>query len=69
MGWDYDEVMDREVRTCDECGSEMVEGYCISGGEEYYCSDECLHKNYTQEEYLDLYDDGNGDSYYTEWED
>lgn len=69
MGWDYDEVAGKEIRTCDECGSEMVEGYCISGGEEYYCSDECLHKNYTQQQYLDLYDEGYGDSYYTEWED
>ena len=69
MGWDYDEAAGKEIRTCDECGREMVEGYCINGGEEYYCSDECLHKHYTQEEYLDLYDEGNGDSYYTEWED
>ena len=40
MGWDYDEVAGKEIRTCDECGIEMVEGYCINGGEEYYCSDE-----------------------------
>lgn len=55
-------------RTCSECGKEMKQGYCIENGIEYYCSDECLHKNMTQEEYLELYDDGNGDSYWTEWE-
>lgn len=52
---------------CDECGSGMNEGYCIFGGHYYYCSDECLHKHYTEEEWLDLYEDG-GDSYWTEWE-
>jgi hypothetical protein len=52
---------------CDECGSGMNEGYCIFGGHYYYCSDECLHKHFTEEEWLDLYEDG-GDSYWTEWE-
>ena len=44
-------------------------GICYKWGEEYYCSDECLHKNITKKEFLELYDKGNGDSYYTEWED
>ena len=57
-----------DIRTCNECGKEMTEGYCIENGAEYYCSDECLHKNITEEEYLKLYDNGNGDSYWTEWE-
>ena len=56
-------------RTCSHCGDGMYEGYCIDNGEEYYCSDECLHKHYTEEEYLEMYDEGNGDSYWTEWED
>ena len=30
--------------------------------------DYILHKNITEEEYLKLYDNGNGDSYWTEWE-
>lgn len=58
----------KNYRTCNECGKEMTEGYCIENGTEYYCSDECLHKNITEEEYLKLYDNGNGDSYWTEWE-
>lgn len=59
---------EKETRTCTECGKEMTQGYCIENGEEYYCSDECLHKHYTQDEYLEMYDNGNGDSYWTEWE-
>jgi hypothetical protein len=57
------------MRICSECKKKMNEGYCIDGGSEYYCSDECLHKHYTKEEYLEMYDDGYGDSYWTEWED
>lgn len=58
-----------DKRICSECKKEMDKGYCIDNGLEHYCSDECLHKHYTEEEYEELYDDGNGDSYYTEWED
>ena len=56
------------MRKCSHCGKQMTQGYLIHDGNEYYCSDECLHKHYTEEEYLNLYDDGNGDSYWTEWE-
>lgn len=52
---------------CDECGCGMNEGYCINGGEQYYCSDECLHEHISPEEWEELYEDG-GDSYYTEWD-
>lgn len=55
-------------RTCTECGKEMTKGYCIENGIEYYCSEECLHKNISEEEFNELYDKGNGDSYWTEWE-
>jgi len=44
-----------EIRVCDECGKIMVEGYCIDGGNEYYCSDACLCKNYTKEQWLAIY--------------
>ena len=46
----------------------MTEGYCIDGGCEYYCCDECLHEHYTEEEYLELYNDGEGYSYWTQWD-
>lgn len=54
-------------RICDDCGDLFDEGYCIEGGFRYYCSDACLEKHMTLEEFEDLYDDGEGDSYWTEW--
>jgi hypothetical protein len=56
------------ARTCSECGKGMNEGYCIDSGCEYYCSDACLHKHFTPEEWESMYADGDGDSYYTEWD-
>jgi hypothetical protein len=55
-----DELIDHpercdSIRRCDECGKLMFEGYCLGGGEEYYCSDECLHENYSHEEFLAMY--------------
>lgn len=58
-----------EKRTCSECGKEMTEGFVIDGGTEYYCSEECLHKNYTHEEYMEMYEDGEGETYWTQWDD
>lgn len=67
--WDDSDVIEeQEKRCCNECKKEMDEGYCIESGLEYYCSDECLHKNISEEEYLRLYDNGNGDTYWTQWE-
>jgi hypothetical protein len=57
----------RYARKCDECGEGMNEGYVIEGGCEHYCSDDCLHKHVSADEFEDLYDDGDGDSYWTEW--
>ena len=54
-------------RRCTICGAEMREGYCYEGGLAYYCSTECLHKHFTDEEWDALYDE-NGDSYWTTWE-
>lgn len=53
------------MRMCTQCGKQMNKGYCVDQGSEHYCSDECLHSNYTEEEWIDLYE--SGDSYYTEW--
>jgi len=57
------------ARKCSECGKGMNEGYVIDGGSEYYCSDPCLHKHMTDAEFEDACDDGEGDTYWTEWED
>ena len=53
-------------RVCDECGKPMIAGYVIDGCDTY-CSDECLHKHITDEEYKELYADGDGDTYWTTW--
>ena len=45
----------------------MIEGYCIEDGEAYYCSDECLYKHLSEEEFLSLYNNGKGNSYWTNW--
>lgn len=60
-----DELDLEHIRVCSECGKPMTEGFCIEDGAEYYCSEECLHKNLTEEEYDNLYDDGRGNSYWT----
>ena len=62
-----DELGFEHIRVCSECGKPMTEGFCIEDGAEYYCSEECLHKNLTEEEYESLYDEGRGNSYYTSW--
>ena len=40
------------ARKCSECGRGMNEGYVV-GGDNYYCSEDCLHKHFTPEEWLD----------------
>lgn len=56
------------ARECDECGAGFNEGYCFDGGMAYYCSDACLHKHFTPEEWEEAYADGEGDSYWTTWD-
>lgn len=53
-------------RVCDECGRPMIEGYVVDGCETY-CSDDCLHRHITDEEFNSLYGDGSGDTYRTTW--
>ena len=54
------------MRECTHCGRPMAEGFCIGQGLEYYCSEECLHEHYSEEEYNEMYE--SGDAYWTEWE-
>lgn len=56
-----------EARRCTECNSPIWSGYVVDGGEGYYCSKDCMLKNMTEEEYLEKYDLGNGETYWTEW--
>lgn len=55
------------MRICSVCGKEITEGYMREGGGEYYCSPECLHKVYTDEEYEAEYEAG--EMFWTNWED
>ena len=56
-------------RRCDECGQGMSDGYCIDNGDWHYCSDVCLFVKHTAIEWANMYGNGEGDSYWTEWED
>ena len=59
------------ARKCSECKKGMNSGYIIGNGDEYYCSDECLHKEYTPAEWEVMADDEETDeafNYWTEWE-
>ena len=54
---------------CDCCGKPMNVGYVIEYGVNFYCSDICKDIVISDVEWEELYDEGYGDSYYTEWED
>lgn len=58
-----------EFRTCSECNENLLEGFVIQDGASYYCTRECLEKNMLWEDYLELYDDGETSTYWTEWYD
>lgn len=66
------ETIGIETRICSHCKSLMIEGYCIDGGMEYYCTknggqdDKCLEQVMTGDEYDDLWDD-EFETYWTEW--
>lgn len=43
---------------CSKCGNDMIQGYTVHDGLYHYCSDECLHKDISKEEYLYMYEQG-----------
>ena len=51
---------------CKKCGVKMLEGYCIGGGEEYFCNDH--EPPYFLKLYEEGMEDGTGDTYWTTWE-
>lgn len=57
------------ARKCDQCSEGMDYGYVINDGEEHYCSDECLHQKYTVDEWAEMSDGDDTESYWTEWDD
>ena len=64
--FDYQTFMDEEFRICSECGGVMIEGYVVGAGLEYYCSDECLHEHYSDEEWYKMCDEDE-DTNWTQW--
>ena len=44
----------------------MREGYCLDMGLAYYCSDDCFHTEFTEQEWEEECNT-NDQSYYTEW--
>lgn len=63
---DYWWDTDRTCRRCSVCGKLFKEGYCVDMGADYYCSEDCLHTAFTDEEWEEEYN-SNDQSYYTEW--
>jgi hypothetical protein len=59
-------VADNGVRLCEKCNTIMIEGYVAHDGEEYYCSDECLYKDWTKEDWEEATKDDSS-CYWTEW--
>ena len=55
-----------DYRICDKCEKAMDSGFVIGDGLAYYCSEACLHQDYTEAEYQEMYETDNG--YYTEWD-
>jgi hypothetical protein len=60
------QLVEKYCRKCDSCNFGMNEGYVINGGEQYYCSKECLYTVYSPAEWDQLYE--TNDSYWTEWD-
>lgn len=58
------------ARKCTNCGTGMIQGYVVKGGDEYYCSPLCLHEHYTEQEWDEMTDGGTDEyNYWTQWED
>lgn len=47
------------TRICEECEEIIYQGFVIDTGYDYkyFCEEECLHKNYSPEEYRKLKND------------
>lgn len=43
---------------CEACGTPVIEGFVVNGGDAYYCSTECLRTRYTEAEWAALNGEG-----------
>lgn len=55
-----------DFRVCSVCGALMHQGYCCDMGQKYYCSDGCLHHDFTAEEW-NIECKNESQSYWTDW--
>lgn len=64
----WNERKEEHTRTCDACWKVFDEGFCLCWGKNYYCSEECLNEEVSEEEKkeLDIWGD-ESDSYQTCW--
>lgn len=56
-------------RKCCACGKPMTAGYVVDGGDEYFCSRECLNAKYTEEEWHEKIRNNYDENYWTEFDD
>lgn len=49
---------------CSSCNQVVSEGFCLNGGDSYFCSKKCRRTEITDKEWNNLYEDG-GDSYWS----
>tara|TARA_R100000781_G_scaffold113229_1_gene81351 strand:+ start:1229 stop:1498 length:270 start_codon:yes stop_codon:yes gene_type:complete len=62
-----DQIKNLYPRKCDNCNKGMNEGYCISDGIGYACSDKCLYVDgYTKKHFDEDY--AMDCIYYSEWD-
>ena len=56
-------------RRCNVCNAVMEDGFIVEKAfiNEYYCSEECRRKKYTDEQYQEMFE--NDEAYWTEWYD
>ncbi|MER2090643.1 MAG: hypothetical protein ABS920_12960 [Sporosarcina sp.] len=59
--------LEKIERFCSECRTAMEEDFCFEFDATLYCSEECLTKVITWDEYLAMH--GDGDAYWTDWYD
>ena len=53
-------------RICDVCGEPMLDGFLVDGAR-HFCSEECLHKVMTDEEYMEYFKHDDNDTFWTTW--
>lgn len=56
------------ARKCSVTGEGMNWGYVVNDGEEYYKDAGALNTKYTDQEWEQMYNNGQSDSYYTDWD-